>query len=329
MELINSLKNEELYSVMPTNCHPIYTGSYLIPTNEISRLYQLVSRCINNRCPGALIFGKPRLGKTRAINFLVSLLPQEYVNIPIYHMTCREYSKPNENIFFEDLLRTVGHPEFNKGKANNKRDRLLKYLVQKVNISGQNRLLLFIDDAQRLHEMQYNWLMDLYNELDYHKIFLTVFLVGQEELENHRSVFFELGKKQIIGRFMVEQYQFRGIETTEDLQEILKGYDFYSEYPENSGISFTRCFFNHVKDYNFTLQSSTNNLFKVFEDLRKEAAIRTKIEIPMQYLALTIEYALKEFGINGQAVNILTAKHWFEAINESGYISAELYSNRG
>ncbi|PGR02366.1 AAA family ATPase, partial [Bacillus cereus] len=69
------------------------------------------------------------------------------------------YKQPNENSFFEDLLLAVGHSSAIQGKANVKRMRLLRFLVERADSSSINKVVFFIDDAQRLVEMHYDWLM--------------------------------------------------------------------------------------------------------------------------------------------------------------------------
>lgn len=311
--------------IIPRGSHPVETGRYLLSTNEIDRFYNKIEQCLNNRFPGAIIFGRPRLGKTRAVQFLAHMLPNDFPNLPIYFIKCRQYKNPNENTFFEDLLRDVKHSIVFSGKANIKRDRLLKYLIEKAEVSGQKRIVFFIDDAQRLHELQYGWLMDIYNELDSQGISLTVFLVGQKELEDQRSVFLNLDKHQIIGRFMVQQYKFNGILTKEDIYECLLGYDENNEYPENSSFSFTRFYFPNAYVNGFRLVNYTDDLFIIFKELRHKAGIRSKFEIPMQYFTSTIEYILKNFGVQGKDLTNISKNQWIDAIEYSGYIESEIY----
>ena len=47
----------------------------------------------------------------------------------------------------------------------------------------------------------------------------------------------------------------------------------------------------------------------------------------MQYITLTVDYALKEFGIEGQNLSRISLENWRDAIISSGYIEAELYGN--
>lgn len=90
-------------------------------------------------------------------------------------------------------------------------------------------------DAQRLVELQYNVLMDIYNYLKDVGISMTAILVGQEELKHVRSSFIQSKMGQIVGRFMVHEHKFSGVKTLNELETCLKGYDSISEYPANSG----------------------------------------------------------------------------------------------
>ncbi|WP_413380787.1 ATP-binding protein [Alkalihalobacillus sp. 1P02AB] len=309
------------------NMHPIETGTYIIPTNEIDRLYQKISQCLINRSPGAIIYGRPRLGKTRAIKYLQTILPLEFEEISTYFIMCRRYKNPNENTFFEDVLTGVGHALPHNGKACHKRERLFKFLIEEAVIKKSNRIVFFIDDAQRLSEIQYDWLMDINNELDNYGISFTVFLFGQNELVHQRSVFVELGKHQIIGRFMVQHHQFNGVSKKNDLKECLNGCDENCEFPAGSNYSFTRYYFPNQFKEGFRLSNFSDELYSAFKELRSESGIKEKIEIPMQYITLTVDYALKEFGIDGQNLYQIDLENWREAIISSGYIEAELYGN--
>ncbi|WP_241970846.1 ATP-binding protein [Brevibacillus sp. Leaf182] len=310
---------------VPTGTHPIEEQSYIIPTNEVLRMFQAISKWIKYRSPGGIIYGRPRLGKTRAIEYLLRILPNEFGNdLPVFHIRTLHTKLANEGVFFETLLKDVGHGVPFSGKPSIKRDRLAKFLAEKGDTSRHKRIVMFIDEAQCLHELNYGWLMDIYNELDQNRIAMTVILVGQEELLHRRTLFMETKRHQIIGRFMVHEHRFTGIKTKDDLSICLSGFDQLAEFPKGSGWSYTRFFFPEAYAVGNRLQDCSEELFDVFSSLRQQAKIRGTFEIPMQYLITTIEYALLEFGANGRNIGWVTKALWEEAIYASGYIHAEL-----
>jgi hypothetical protein len=311
---------------VPAGSHPIETTRYLLPTASIDSSYNAVLQWIENRVPGAIIYGKPRFGKTRGIHYLTRLLAKEFGNnLPIMTLLCRDYRIASETIFFEDLLRTAGHALFRSGKATAKRDRLIEYLAEKVEFSSQNRLILFIDEAQKLHEQHYKWLIDIHNELDARDVAMIVLLVGQDEIIHQFSAFQQTQKTQIIGRFMVHQLQFHGLRGATQIRRCLEAYDVDSEYPEGSGWSFTRYFYPAAFNSGFRLKSYAASLWEAFRLTKDECGVPGKREIPMQYFCRTVEFALRKYGTLEEVSREISLEMWKDAIRVSGYIDAERF----
>jgi hypothetical protein len=306
--------------------HPVQTTRYLLLTPAIEALNAAICQWIENRVPGAMVYGKPRFGKTRAIKYLSLLLLEKFGEaLPIMTLSCFDYTRPREGAFFEDLLRASGHALCASGNASAKRQRLNEYLVEKVERSSQNRLILFIDEAQQLHEQHYKWLIDLHNQLDRNNIALIVLLVGQEELVHQFSAFQLTKKTQIIGRFMVHQFHFQGIRNEKDIRICLTNYDVNSEYPPGSGFSFTRYYFPAAFQSGLRLEVYAPMVWQAFREVREENQLPLKAEIPMQYFCRTVEDVLSRFGTLEELSGELSLAQWKEAINKSGYADAERY----
>lgn len=316
--------------VLPPGTHPVEIGNYLICTPEIDRMVSNVYQWIDNRAQGGIIYGRPRLGKTHAIKYLKAVLPQEFnSNIPIFHTLVRFYKNPNKDYFFTDFLKDIGHGLYSSGKPNQKADRLIKFLISKVQESGQSKIVILLDDAQRLTSVEYEWLMDIHNEVEMANARLTTILVGQEELLHQRTSFSMSHKYQLIGRFMVHKYQFSGIKSSKEIKDCLKGYDDESEFPSGSDCSYTRYFFPEAFDNGFRLHNHAKDAYSAFVELRREHGLtKNNFEIPMQYLTLVVEFILKRYGVNGLNLEMISEANWKEAIRISGYLEAEL-SNQG
>lgn len=310
----------------PLGDHPIETGNYEIATPEIDRMCDTVAGWIANRTPGAIIHGRPRLGKSRAIRYFTQYVNFQGYSAPILSVICREYRTPTESTFFEDMLKDVGHGIVS-GNASTKRDRLNNFLLEKAELAKSNRVIIFIDEAQRLTKVQYDWLMDIYNQLDRNRVYLTAILVGQDELLQQRTVFLQTKRSQIVGRFMVHTLKFIGITKIEELLTCLESYDEHSEYPADSHCSFTHYYFPDAYPKGFRLQSYGTELFNLYQEIRREFGIKKALEIPMQYLTLAVEYCLKTYGFRGHNLSQLSKIQWREAIERSGYINAEMYND--
>lgn len=305
--------------------HPIERGVYNIPTKEISDLYDEVSNWISNRAQGGIIYGRPRLGKTRAIACLIQYLKYEFGDdLPVFTALWAHQLKPSENRFYSELLKHIGYSAYSQGKAEVKKDRLIKYLIHKATNCVYRKIILFIDEAHMLFEQDYNWLMDIYNQLDRHSINFTVILVGQKELLFQKDSFIRAKRMQLVGRFMVQQYKFSGIKSIEDLKICLQGYDTLCEYPVGSGFSYTRYFFPEAFDEGNRLSDNADIIFNQFEELKSKNNIKSTLEIPMQFISLTIEICLKKYGANGKGIYWPSMQEWNDAIKISGYVRSEI-----
>ncbi|MDQ0914662.1 ATP-binding protein [Paenibacillus sp. V4I5] len=326
MSEINAAVPTKIRPIVSIGHHPIETGQYVIPTKEILKANTVVKDWVTKRASGGIIFGRPRIGKSQALKYMMEVIPRELGdNLPILKTRCRKYKIPSEDTFFEHLLEDFDHGFPSTGKAIRKRARVSNFLIEKGEKSGLRRVIVFIDEAQRLVELQYDWLMDIYNDLNEAGISMTVILIGQKELLSIRTSMLQQKKAQIIGRFMTKEYEFSGVKKIEEIKTCLIGYDKFSEFPENSGWSFTRYFFPEAFDNGERLAQFADTIMNIFIDIRREHGLSKTFEIPMQYLTLSIEIALKTAGSHGLAKDWLTIHDWREAILSSGYVESEIY----
>lgn len=104
--------------------HPLVTGNYRIATPAIESFYELVLSCLRYRVTGTLIYGAPRIGKTRSIEYVRLLLAKEHPKVTSYHAQCEHKPRHAEGPFFSNLLEAVGDHEPNAGTNPAKRMRL-------------------------------------------------------------------------------------------------------------------------------------------------------------------------------------------------------------
>lgn len=306
--------------------HPVETGRYCISTRAINELGDTMLKWIENRVPGGIITGRPRLGKTRAVQYLSRAIPQLLNDhIPLFTVTCNRYRIPSENTFYSDVLMDLGLDVPKGHSAGVKRDRICKHLISAAQDSNQRRVIVVLGDAQRLGKMSLEWLMDIHNQLDRHDVTRGAFLVGQPELVQKKKSLLAENMHQLVGRFMVFEHQFRGVQNADDVLDCLDCYDSGSEYPIGSGWSFTRYFFPTLFDKGFRLANYAEDLWNALEYLHREANLGPNIEIPMQYLTVTVQHVLTKLGEQGENVKSLTIADWKNAVRESGYILAERY----
>lgn len=311
--------------VIPSGMHKLVQDKYLVPTNEIRKLYTKVAEWIEDRAPGGIIYGFQRRGKTEAIKYVRDKLKEQYNDeLPIFFIPAKHKFTANEEVFYELLLLWTGHLFPYAGKKNHKFDRLAQFLHDKGESSRFKQVVMFIDEAQALLEAHYKWLIDVYNYLNEHNVKLIVILVGQPQLKGNKNLYAAEGALHIVGRFMSREHQLFGVKSVNDISVCLKGYD-NLEYPEGSGWSFTRYYYPEAYAAGERLEKCASTLFEAFATVRQENGLGGKMEIGMQDLTNTIKHALVKYGAESKEKKYwIDLDTWIGCVRRSGYIDSEV-----
>lgn len=298
------------------------SNEFNIPTPAILNLRDLVLKWVSYGTPGAIIYGRPRIGKTRAILYIASELRAKYGReLPVYVLNATEHV-PKNKFFYSEMLKVVGHEEFDKGTVSVLKNRLMNAMFASACNTQYRKIVLFIDEAYNFSEKDYKWLMDIYNNLNLKDIRLHVFLVGTEELRARKQALIMAKQHQIVGRFMVEEFHFQGIQSAKELGLCLWNFDNPIKINEESVI-LTKEFFPDAFADNNRLFNSAGELMEAYLTIMKEIGIPQTSEVPMMYFINTIKYCLEEYGKYGKNIYFPTPKEWQESVKNSGYVAAE------
>jgi hypothetical protein len=307
--------------------HPIETGNYRIATPAIQEFYELILRCLRYRTSGALIYGASRIGKTRAIEYLRLLLAETHPKITTYHVQAEHKPRHAEGPFFTSLLEAVGYPDPDTGSNPTKRIRLNNKIKEACSRAGSGTVIIFIDEAQRHRDNEYEWLRDVHDHLDRQQIKLFTFLVGQEDLYSIKVNLQCAGKTQIVARFMVDELAFCGIRNSKDVATCLAGYD-NSTFPRNSDWTFTKFYMQRGFDSGYKLVDDAQVLWDAFLSLHNKSGLPGNLEIPMESFTRAVEIVLKDSQVL-DAVKYRPAKAlWIQAVRNSGYVQARIATGR-
>lgn len=302
--------------------HPVSLQKYIIPTPSLDAFYDRIKKCIRLRTPGAIVHGQPRYGKTYGIRYAMNVLLDDFPNVVMFSFLCHKKASHSESAFFANLLESVGHKAPQAGTISAKRSRLVLFLMEKVDRSGQNLVIVFADEAQRLDVIEYEWLRDVHDELERRGVRMITFLVGQSQLLHQKNAFRASKETQIIARFMVDEMAFRGLTSVDDVATCLAGYD-ESMYPMGTDWTYTRFFFPLAFESGFRLVSQAQAIWDAFRDAHDEARLAFMGEIPMQYFTRTVEIALTEYAEQDADDFRMSPQIWMNAVGEANYIQAE------
>ena len=179
--------NTEELSMLYT--HITSSRDFTIPTVAILDLAQTVDDWISDGECGAIVYGRSRIGKTRAIFYISNELKKKYGKaLPVYVLNMTDH-KPTEKYFYSEMLKTIGHAEAHKGTASMMKERLINALISDSRETPYRRVVLFIDEAFQLTSKDFSWLMDIHNNLDMSNVHLTVLMFGTKELKAIKNAY--------------------------------------------------------------------------------------------------------------------------------------------
>lgn len=303
--------------------HPVSLRRYLLPTESIDYIYAMVTKVINRKDTGLVVYGNPRYGKTRSILYCEKMLKVEFPDMPVRVFSLPKELNASEGKFFSLFLSAVQHAETG-GTIADKRIRLANHIIGAGSETPRRVFVLFIDEAQKLGEIHYEWLRDIYDQAELKGVTLLVVLVGQLELHAQKRTYVERKRPAdiaIVSRFMIFEMRYRGIRSFEDFATCLDCYDTFV-YPANSGWTFTKFFMPTAFESGFRLKTCARVLWDTFKELSDGLQITSEFEIPMKYFTKSIEILLCEHPECDVTNFALTSGTCKQVITESWYLSS-------
>lgn len=301
--------------------HPLARRHYRVATAAIESFVDLVEHCVRVLIPGALVYARPRIGKTQAIDYLTLHLATHRPDIVVLRLSCEHHRSDFEGPFFNSLLSAAGVRQPLPKSISDKRFALLCRVTEQAQVHAGHIVVLMCDEAQRLSKHGLEWLRDVHDQLARHGIHLITFLVGQPQLLAQKAQYQLSGDEQIVARFMIEQLQFRGIARAEDAATCLASYDI-SRYPEDGGATFAEFFYPQAYGAGMRLAQHAHGLWAAFVHAHARSQLPGAVEVPMDYFTRAVETVL----LNGPLWDTLgfepTEGHWERAVRDSGYVAS-------
>lgn len=311
----------------------ISSSKFIIDTKAIDDLEEFLKTWISIGNCGGIIYGRARIGKTRAMLHAAEYLRKLYGDeFPVVMWDITDHPSTERN-FYASLLMVMGISSPNREIALKLKERVINNLILKAAKTPFNRVILFLDEAWKFNEKDFSWLMDLYNILNRKDIQLITFLFGTEELLDLKKAFKAAGKDQIIGRFMINEYQFYGIKSKKELCLCLAYMDAVKVSPnageEFSGMPLAQFYFpDAFREHKASFYSLTDIYWEQFQKIRGQKSIMAE-DIPMKYFIDSFLICLSEYGDCGTKKSYFpTADDLYRSISMSGFGQSDNEHNK-
>jgi len=295
--------------------HPLVTGKYAIHTAAIAAMVDVFAGWIENRISGAYIFGPSRFGKSRAVKwFLKELLEEHFKQSVPLHVWIRPFQAKSPAEFYKLVLTGFRHGYGgNRASGSDRLEILIEFLISSAQACDTNYALLVIDEAQGLTTDEWLWLMAVQNRLVDEGYALSVFAVASHQIAYEFDLLVRTGNPHIAARFLVDQWKFPGVESIEELQFILDGYDEQSRWPVIDGVSYLEHFAPADFKQGRRLGESAPQLWEALVALLPTDYKGPWI-FPMKHIALAVEDALFRIASGKDWDDITSTKAWIEAL---------------
>lgn len=251
-------------NILETNeFSPSRYRKWILPTQAITEFLNAIADWIRSGTPGALVYAHSRLGKTKAIAYLKCTINTHLgINWPIFSVTCARNRSDRPTHFYEHFLEDIGYVDPTNGRVTVKRRAALNTIESACIDRDVYNFILFIDDVQYMIETQWDYLLDVYNQLERRGLQPLFILVGQNEVKDAPGLLRGTNQWPVLGRFMQEVYPFRGVESAEDLRRLLRAYDADSAALDVDGRPITRIALKQAFDNGLRLESLSEEVWR-------------------------------------------------------------------
>lgn len=278
--------------------HPIERNDYLILTRPIERVVKNVLRWLRYNFPGAMIYGQRRRGKSRCVRFIKKHLAQTLgFNIAVVVLCMRKHDIDREGDFLDDILDALGVAIGSRTAKGKKMELIRNRVLVLARRCPMHKVVLVIDDAQRMRRMHFDILMSIVNELEErYQVCLFTLLVGQPELKVRKDLMVAANQLQITGRLMADEIEFVGHRTAEELEFAWGRYGTHCVWPRKSGISYLAHYAPEAVKHGWTLAKEAPEIWAAYTQKREELNLEPTEEMSGQAMTAMAHFILEEYA---------------------------------
>ncbi|MGY6271468.1 ATP-binding protein [Achromobacter denitrificans] len=300
-----------------TRYHPLVQNKLILPTPPLQDAFKTIADKVFYNTPGTFFIGRSRIGKTFAIAGLISFLAETFLDVAFCTFLANDHDAPTEAALYGDMLVSLGlHKTItSRSSAWQRRRALVAGLIALAEARNAGCIVIFVDEAQNYTPPDLTRLRDVSNELGLHGISLQTIFFGTDQLSAAKVDLREKDRDDIVGRFLLNKYEYRGIESISELHALLSLCDDPSmcPYPEGSDISITEFFMPEQYASAWRLAQEAERLYALLCPRGKNR----DMQVGMQTLSETIRTFLfrKWTGVAASPENLDVA--WRESLESA------------
>lgn len=202
-------------------------------------------------------------------------------------------------------------------------EKLVNWIRTRCGQARVRRMVLFIDNAQRITDAEYTYLEELDSMVLEENLSLFLVLVRQSDAEG-----VDIGDDWIdrpshtVRRWFMDTTPFRPLIGVSDITHALGGYDRSLTWP-TPDMPFSRYFAREAFDRGWTLASEAGLICETAKKLRQEYKLPTTDAWPMATFTLLVHYLLSDIAARRPDFNGFTEEDIKTALLGTGYLRLE------
>jgi hypothetical protein len=291
---------------------PQYLPSTVLWTPEIEKKVATSIEWIVSDMRGGLLKGLPLVGKSHFLIYAKQVIPPLLGGaVSIQHWSFLSYAGGGADEVLRLLMLQSGCRAVNARSPATLHIRLIDHLAERADAVGATRIVMLVDELQRLPAELYPVLMSVTSTLETGRFRPCVISMAQIEMQDQVDDFHEQAKLQVIGRF------FAGVETfealsVEDAIETMKNL-------EGGNGHFTSRWLPHLHERGWSLEKLGPPLRESMKRLQTEMGLSRPLLLPFNYLRPAMKFMFRMLVHVPECVGGLNADHVYECLRRSGY----------
>jgi len=305
--------------------HPVFNPFELvIETPSMKSLHEQIHQWLWTGATGALVIGKKRTGKSTAMIELGNqLYTRNNKSVPVHRFTVKKRDKPTIRSLFRNMCISADIPITKYSDADEMSDSFMHYLLDKVHDYQTNRVVLIVDEMQRLKSYQFDAFAELYDQLrdPFGISLMVIFVANDPECNKLIKIMQDESHQHIHGRFFTLRTDFLGLTSEKNVKSCLRQYDTL-RFPLDMGPTYTEYFL--AKDFKngFRLASLSRPIWSVFREYKKNYKLKSW---GMQYFITATNTILTDF-LPHYGIDSFSEEMVHEAIKVSGLVPSLVQS---
>lgn len=314
-----------MFESQTAGVHPmLQVNGYQIVTKPIEVLMNLVLCAIEDGHHGLRAYGGGRIGKTTALRLLKTRSGEWLkgagstgsVRIP------REIRR-SKGTFIRSLSDEMQLRGPTSTSATREARRLAMHILDRCGKDGTKLFVLFVDNAERLHQDEFEYLLEIDDLVEERQVRLFLLLMRQSDACGaSEDADFSRQPTHITGRYLLVSHEFTPLIGLPDLQHALAQLDSEACWP-NREMPFTRFFAPGAFDDGYRLAKIAPKIARVLQDVRDQYSLPFSEALTMKSFSGIVRHLLTIIAYQNPAFSEFSVDDIRSAVLRSGYVELE------